>query len=188
MRKLAPLERRSDFLCPEALDDLFWPHVQRGGPGDCWPWTGHKDADGYGTQYYRVAPGRRRPMRAHRMAYLLHHGEVPGHLLVCHTCDNPPCCNPAHLFVGTNGDNMADRNAKGRTARGAAAGLAVVPIERRPQGERINTARLTADQARELRRLRRDEGVTYVALGKRFGISHVAARKIVVGENWRHLR
>lgn len=75
---------------------------------ECWEWNAAKTAGGYGT-YRRFG--------SHRVAYYLATGIDPGDAQVCHRCDNPSCCNPAHLFIGSHGDNMADKVAKGR-ARG----------------------------------------------------------------------
>ena len=86
--------------------------VRRGGPDDCWPWEGRTVGAGYGT----IGIGRRGEgsMLAHRLAWVLERGPIPKGLNVLHSCDNPPCCNPAHLFLGTQGDNMRDMAAKGR--------------------------------------------------------------------------
>ena len=80
--------------------------------GDCWLYMGRCDVEGYGQIKYKG-----KTLRAHRVAYMLAHGDVTDGLLVCHHCDRPSCCNPAHLFLGTNSDNMADMMKKGRCNR-----------------------------------------------------------------------
>lgn len=82
------------------------------GPDECWPWTGAVTGKGYGKISLAY-----RHRNAHRVAFELWHGPIPDGLLVCHRCDNRPCCNPAHLFVGTAKDNAEDMMAKGRWKR-----------------------------------------------------------------------
>lgn len=95
----------------EAKTVAFHAMIARGSPDACWEWTGARGRHGYGTFY--LAPIRG-PVASHRIAYGLANGAIPAGLLVLHRCDNPPCCNPAHLWVGTNNDNMLDMVAKGR--------------------------------------------------------------------------
>ena len=88
----------------------FWSHVDRRGPDDCWPWLGAKTKQGYGS-----FSACSRNKRAHRIAWSLGNGQsIPDSLMACHTCDNPSCVNPAHLWLGTNADNMADCRDKNR--------------------------------------------------------------------------
>ena len=87
--------------------ERFWNKVDK--TDDCWNWTASKNIQGYG--YFRF-DGKMR--KAHRMAWLLVNGEIPDGMCVCHTCDNPGCVNPIHLWLGTNQDNMDDMNNKGR--------------------------------------------------------------------------
>lgn len=108
-----PARERND------IDARFWPKVDKRGDDECWPWAAAVSAHGYG-QFDRE-PGVTK--MAHRTAWELHHGEpAPAGMHVCHSCDNPPCCNPAHLFLGTPGDNVRDMISKGRH-RGAHAAL-----------------------------------------------------------------
>lgn len=117
----------------------FWAMVDRsGGPDACWPWTGSTFHSGYG-QSHRLGE-----VLAHRVAWTATNGSIPkeGKNCVCHHCDNKVCCNPAHLFLGSHKDNVADRDAKGRhyapgptnPARGDANGSRLHP-ESRPRGD-----------------------------------------------------
>ncbi len=94
------------------IENRFWPRVLRGGSDECWPWTGKRNTRGYGTM------GRGgRCIIATRISWELAHKEpVPKELSVCHTCDNPSCVNPAHLFLGSARTNGADMSLKGRAA------------------------------------------------------------------------
>lgn len=87
----------------------FWGSVAKGSPDQCWPWQGATTLRGYGQFYARGAT-----WRAHRYAVMLATGRDPGVFVVLHSCDNPICCNPDHLSVGTPADNNADMRAKGR--------------------------------------------------------------------------
>lgn len=98
---------------PRSFEERFWERVDRsGGPGACHPWTRAKTPRGYGAVTWH-----NRSQRAHRMAWIITYGPIPAGLNVLHRCDNPPCCNSAHLFLGTAADNNADMRAKGRWKR-----------------------------------------------------------------------
>lgn len=89
--------------------DRFWKYVERRVEDECWIWNGPRVPSGYGRIRWNG-----RDSYAHRCSYELHKGPVPPGMHVCHTCDNPPCVNPKHLFHGTRQDNMQDSVRKGR--------------------------------------------------------------------------
>lgn len=95
----------------------WWSKVDRRGTDECWPWLAATDADGYGRFAVGLGGKNQRHVRAHRYGYELLVGSLDDGLVVCHRCDNPPCCNPEHLFAGTPQANNDDKVAKGRHAR-----------------------------------------------------------------------
>jgi len=100
--------------CPHGTpEERFWRHVQKAGPDECWPWTGHLDKDGYGS----LKVGRK-TVRAHRFGYEQKHGPPADAVGLRHRCDYPPCCNDAHLIPGDHVANMRDRREAGHYARG----------------------------------------------------------------------
>jgi hypothetical protein len=147
--------------------ERFWAKVDKS--GDCWLWIGANSA-GYGR--FNV-PGRVSPYGAHRLSYEMAYGPIPPGLDVCHTCDNPPCVNPAHLVVGTRRFNMQDAARKGR-------------INREPRyGSANNVAKLNEAQVTEIRRIYAAGEMGQVALGARFGVSHTAIGYLLRAETWR---
>lgn len=94
---------------------LFWAKVDKSaGPDGCWPYLGFRKWDGYGW-IQRYIDGKPKNMTSHRFAWILTNGIPDDGMHILHRCDNPPCCNPAHLFLGTHQDNMKDKQAKGRS-------------------------------------------------------------------------
>lgn len=112
MRKRTPLAKR------------FWPKVDAsGGDNSCWTWRASKHTNGYGQI---GSGGRGRPLLSHRVSWQLTNGDIPAGMVVCHKCDNPLCCNPAHLFLGTQADNLKDMTDKGRRCSGQAMSRALL--------------------------------------------------------------
>jgi hypothetical protein len=159
----------------DRLRARFRAKVQEGPDDECWPWIGARTKGGYG-----VMSGERRgdsPLRGHRVAYELHYGPIPDGLHVRHRCDNPPCCNPAHLVVGTNADNVADKVERGRQSRTAL------------RGGSNPAANVNERVVAEIRRLlvERDDRTTRKIVRVRYGISTSALYLIRSGKTWRHV-
>lgn len=140
----------------------FWARVQQG--DGCWEWTGFRDPKGYGRFQFEG-----RPMGVHRLSWLLHHGPIPAGLHVLHRCDNPPCVNPDHLWLGTNDDNIADRHAKGRDAHNA--------------GEAGARAKLTERQVLDIRAAAAG-GAGLGDLARLYRVSHATIWCLVKRRSW----
>lgn len=99
----------------ETIEEYFWRNVTKGALDECWEWQGARFTNDYGKKTYGQGAFRYEHFRAHRKAWELFVGPIPEGLEVCHTCDNPPCCNyESHLFLGTVKDNAVDSMLKGR--------------------------------------------------------------------------
>jgi len=106
---------------PQDIITRFWSKVNYpGNDQNCWEWTAGKDKDGYG----KFCINSKLSVRAHRFAWEYYNGIIPNKLNICHNCDNPSCCNPEHLFLGTTLENNQDRNEKDRQCKGSNSHLA----------------------------------------------------------------
>lgn len=153
------------------VEGRFWPKVMKPMQWDiCWTWTGSKKSSGK-DRYGGFKIKSHVTVRAHRLSYALYHGRSPGQMLVCHTCDNPECVNPMHLFLGTVKDNSIDMVRKGRQRSGPT------------QGEQNGAAKLTAVQVATIRDLIR-AGLTNVAIAARYGVTHQLISRIRRGRSW----
>lgn len=144
----------------------FWAKVEIKKADECWPWLAWRDKLGYGDFDY--PHGR---YRAHRLAYLFGNGDIDTRN-VCHSCDNPSCCNPSHLWLGTQQENMIDMRSKGR-------GFLT-------SGTKNWSAKLTDEQVHQIRRDRSD-GIYYKITLEKFGIKRAAYYSIVGRRAWKHI-
>jgi hypothetical protein len=150
---------------PQTPDAALDKYLTPGGPADCWEWQASRSPRGYGKVKIKG-----RELRAHRVAYEAAKGPIPTGLIVRHTCDNPPCCNPAHLLVGTSADNSADM------------------LERRRQllGEQVDRAKLTAQDVVEIR-ARYAAGERCASIARDFPVGWSAIKDVVRRATWAHV-
>jgi hypothetical protein len=147
----------------------------------CWRWTGRKVQDGYG--YFQV---KKKRYIASRVAYFLHFGIDPSELNVLHTCDNPPCCNPEHLFLGTQPQNIADMVSKKRNKS--------MPLNQNRQhihpemvtGSKNPRSKLTEDQVKSIRE-QLSKGITAREIAKQFNVHASLIGHIKHRRNWTHI-
>lgn len=204
LRNPSALNRRPDNLtycsreCRSAYReahraDRFWSKVDRNGSpqehcpelGPCWIWTAARLPAGYGLFGIPSRGAIKSPaimLKAHRYAYELTRGPIPDNLWVLHRCDNPPCVNPDHLFLGTATDNNRDTKGKGRWRTGS-----ITKPERLRRGVAHYEAKLTDSMVREIRGRYLAGGVTGVALAKEYGVSNAALYKVLQGRSWKHV-
>jgi hypothetical protein len=161
--------RRADPLRQAAL---FWQKVDLSKPNGCWPYLGFRKWDGYGWVH---RDGKN--MTAHRYAWILKHGKPPEGMHILHICDNPPCCNPAHLRLGTHAENMADCRAKGRN-----------------QAFTMSSAKLDAEAVKAIRAEYKLTGrgssrrSNVDELAARYGVKPGTITSAVAGRSWSDLK
>lgn len=171
----------------------FWRKINRVGENDCWIWL-RGTSRNYGG--FSLAG---KYVSAHRFAWEITNGPIPSGLDVLHRCDNPPCCNPAHLFLGTQADNNRDMVRKGRhvslsgdqhysrihpekLARGLKNGMNTHP-EKRLRGEKNGNSKLTQTQVREIRELN-ERKVHKTLIAAQFNINLSTVYRIINGDLW----
>ena len=147
------------------LGERFWNKVQKG--DGCWEWTACRNPSGYGM----IIDDERRTRLSHRIAWQLTNGPIPQGVCVLHRCDNPPCCNPGHLFLGARLDNNVDRAAKGRGSKGMC----------------IHTAKLTEENVMDIIHAF-GSGARPSDVAREWGISHPTAKAIMRGTSWKHIQ
>lgn len=160
------------IICDEikraSLERRYWPKVRKGSPDECWTWAARaKTAFGYG----RMTAGRGTHLKAHQIGWALANGPIPDGLGVLHECDNPACCNPNHLFLGTQKDNSQDAKQKGR--------LALPP---NPLGEEHPNSKITEELAVAIF----TSPLKTVDVARELGVSYKIACDVRNGKSWRH--
>ena len=145
-----------------SVDERFWARVPKKNKNECWEWSGHRHRQGYG---FLKVDGTSK--LGHRISWEIHYSAIPVGKMVLHRCDNPPCCNPTHLFLGTQKDNMIDCSAKGRLCC----------------GEKNVLSRLTSEV---VTRIRSAKG-TYREIAKLFGTASSNVSVIKNRQGWKHL-
>jgi len=144
----------------------FFDKIDIGGEDECWEWNSRRDDCGYGRiDIYG------RPVLAHRFSYKLQIGEIPSRLDVLHSCDNPPCCNPKHFFLGTQADNMKDKMLKGRAAKGSNNG----------------NSTLTESKVIEMRKLHSTGLFTTAEIASIFNEGLTNTHYVINRKTWRHM-
>ena len=161
----------------------FWANVVK--TDSCWRWTAARTEDGYGRIF-----GNGRSLRAHRLSFEIHLGPIPDGMQVLHRCDNPQCCNPEHLFLGTTADNMADKFAKGRENLPSRSGenhwMRRSP-ERVARGTAFRRSHLTEATVAEIRAKYSTGHFTQRALAAEYGIDHRNLHLIINRKTWKHV-
>lgn len=155
-------------MTPDVLE-RFWGKVSKlPHPLGCWVWTASLRT-GYGAM---KIDGR--VYGTHRLSWLIHFGDIPDGLMVCHSCDNRTCVNPDHLFTGTAKDNATDMCDKGR--------------HRCPHGVRCHRAKINADDVKKIRKLAKNPSLSYTDIGEMFGLDRSTVGAIARGQQWKHVR
>lgn len=165
----------------------YWAKVSKRSDTECWPWLGSTNQrDGRGI--FRI---RNLNMSAPRAAWLIHTGQWPGKLFACHTCDNPNCVNPNHLFLGGARENARDAASKGRLSMQRRPENSYFgkseSLKHRPRGEAHGGSKL-AESDIPLIRERLAAGESQTSIGRAFGVSGNVICRINLGKLWSHIK
>jgi hypothetical protein len=147
----------------------FWDKVSIPPEDGCWTWNGATLGDGYGV----IGHGKSKVVRAHRLSWEMAKGTIHDGMFVCHHCDNPPCVNPDHLFLGTALDNTRDMDNKGRR------------INRPVRGERQGLAKLTSNSVIRIRIVAGSLSAEKIA--KAIGVSKKCVLNVIHNKTWTHI-
>lgn len=147
----------------------FWDKVNK--TNHCWLWTGPLKEGRYGSFYFR-----KKGDRAHRVSWVITYGDIPEGLCVLHRCDNTLCVNPEHLFLGTQLDNIKDRDDKGRCS----------PGESFQKGSNHKKAKLTEEKVQKIRRLYNGT-CSQQEIAQQFGVSTMTINRILLRKTWTHI-
>lgn len=150
------------------IEERFWSKVNVGDLNECWEWQAARNNDNYGTFHTKL-----KTISSHRFCWELTYGKIPDGLQVLHHCDNPPCCNPRHLFLGTHLDNMQDRNRKGRA--------------RNLYGEEHGNSKLTEQEVRQIRIDYSNGNISMKKLGLKYNVTPRTIYMIITRITWKHI-
>lgn len=178
-----------------SLEERFWNKVLKKGHDDCWEWTGSRNWDGYGQIN---VDGKTR--RAHRLSWVMsNRKKIPKNMVIMHTCDNPPCVNPSHLVIGTQAENMADREKKNRGADRSGNKNPMFGKKRTKEtrdkisasrkgrygGEKNPRAILSKENVLKIREMYSTGDYTQKEIAKIFGVADVTISDITRWKTWR---
>lgn len=186
------------------LKERFFSHINKREDTGCWEWTGSDNNKGYGTITIQGVK-----KSTHRLSWELHNGPIPDNMCVCHKCDNPPCCNPDHLFLGTKKDNMHDCSEKNRAKGGGLSGElhpmygrrgelspiygrkhaeeSKVIMSDKARGEKNSSAKLTENDVIAIRQMV-ESGSSYPQIASIFNVSTASVCNIIKRKNWQHVK
>lgn len=168
------IEVKGQSTMPTTL--RLWANIAIKNPSECWEWIGQSKTAGYGTIYDSVS---RKRLLAHRVAWIDSYGPIPdgegAHgTVVLHKCDNRLCCNPAHLMLGTQADNVRDMDRKGRRVSSVR------------YGEKHHATKITADHVREIRESNDSKLDQHFA--DKFGMARSSVKQVRLRRTWKHIK